>query len=116
MLKLDKLQRPVPGLAHTLDEPSFQQDYPISLTPQNNKSATAGLEPQKAITIVLDQHDDIIFAYLRLARSLNQNMHYPPSHGSLSNDQFLAVKALRDCADDEIRTWLEQARELCENV
>ncbi|KAF6219497.1 hypothetical protein HO133_003965 [Letharia lupina] len=99
----DDLQRPVSGLAHALDRPS------PSLA-QN--SATTRLEPQKAITILLDQHDKIIFAYLRLARSLSPSLHYFPGHGSLSSDQVLAVGALRDYADDKIRTWLEQARKL----
>lgn len=103
----DDLQRPVSGLAHALERPS------PSLA-QN--SATTRLEPQKAITILLDQHDKIIFAYLTLARSLSPSLHYFPGHGSLSSDQVLAVGALRDYADDKIRTLLEQARKLCEDL
>ena len=105
----NRLQGPVPSLANTLDEPSFSlaQNYPIPIAP---------LEPQKAITILLDQRDDIIFAYLTFARSSNHKPLYFPGNGSLSREQFLAVCALRDCADDEIRIWLEQARKLCETV
>ncbi len=108
MLNLDGLQGPHSGLAHALDEPSFSLDPGLL--------ATARVELQKAITTLLHQHDDIIFAYLRFARSSNQNTHYSSGHGSLSSAQFLAVWALRDCADDEIRTWLEEARKLCETV
>ncbi len=80
------------------------------------QDATAHVELQKAITVLLHQHDDVIFAYLRFARSSSQNTHYSSGHGSLSSAQFLAIWALRDCVDDEIRTWLEEARKLCETV
>ena len=102
------------GLAHALDEPSFSLDP--GLTPQINNNATAHVELQKAITILLHQPDDIIFAYLTFARSSNQNIHYYSRRGSLSEAQFGAVQALRDRPDDEIRTWLRQARKLCETV
>ena len=107
MLNLDGLQGPHSELANALDEPSFSLDLGLF--------ATARVD-QKAITTLLHQHDDIIFAYLRFARSSNQNTHYSSGHGSLSSAQFLAVCALRDCADDEIRISLEEARELCETV
>ena len=118
MLNLSGLPAPVPGLAHALDEPSppLAQNFPISPLQQDNNSAIAHLEPQQAITLLLDQHDDNIFAYLRFVRSLDQNVHYSPGHGPLSSHQVAAVGALRNCADDEIRTWLEQARKLCADI
>ena len=115
-MKFDILQGPGSGLAYALNQPSpsLAQSPAIALPPRNN--TTTHSEQQKAITVLLDQHDYDIFAYLRVARSLDENVHYFPGHGSLSSDLVLAVWALRACADDEIRTWLEQARELGENV
>ena len=121
MTNFNRLQWSTSGLAHALDEP-----FPLSplaktpatriiFSPQNSGARTRS-EQQAAITILLDQHDDIIFAYLRFARSLNRNVHYLSGHGSLSSDQVLAVGALRDCNDDEIKAWLKQARELCETA
>lgn len=125
MTNLYRLQSSTSGLAHALDEPSplSPQNNPairnptITISPQNNGARTRP-EQQAAITILLDQQDDIIFAYLRFARSLNRNVNvqYFSGHGSLSSDQVLAVCALRDCNDNEIRAWLKQARELCETA
>lgn len=102
----NSFQGPVSGLAHALDQPSpsLARNPGIALLPRNNSTTTRS-EQQKAITILLDQHDYDIFAYLNLARS-----------GSLSSDEVTAVWTLRDCADDEIRTSLEQARKLGESV
>ena len=110
MLNLDRLQRANSGLASSANRPC----------PQNcNSDDTAPLEPLtslKAITILLDQHNDEIFAYLKFARSLRQNILYSPGHGSLSLDQYRAVWALRNCSDVDIRTWLKEARKPCETV
>ena len=131
MTSFNKLQRSTSGLAHALDEPpslspplaqnnaergAFRNST-IGISPQNNGARTRP-EHQAAITILLDQQDDIIFAYLRFARSLNRNVNvqYFSGHGSLSSDQVLAVCALRDCNDNEIKAWLKQARELCETA
>ena len=115
MRRLHTLEATVPGLAHALAgaSPSLAQISPPSLVPQNNNSATACFEPQKAIAVLLDQRDDNIFAYLTFARSLDA---YLPGHGSLSSDQVQAVRTLSPCTDDEITKWLEQARKLGEIV
>lgn len=115
MTNFNRLQWSTSGLAHAPNEPSL-------LSPQNPATKTfisphrAWREQQAAINILLDQQDDIIFAYLRFARSLNRNIYYFSGHGSLSSDQILAVCALRDCSDNEIKAWLEQARKLCETA
>ena len=112
MKSINDWQRSDSGLAPGLNDTS----PPLALSPQNNNGAKTILEQQAAIQILLNQPDNNIFAYLRLARSLDQNLHYSPGHGSLSSDQVLAIEALRDYADDQIRAWLEQARKLCENI
>lgn len=120
-MSFDKLQGPVSGLDHALDQPSaspsLAQNPTVALFPRN--SAATRSEQQEAITILLDQHDYDILAYLRFARSLDEKVHHfsdNGTNGSLSSDQVLAVWVLRDCADDEIRSWLEQARKLGESV
>ena len=109
MASLERMQAPISGLAYALDQTSrlsAQNSLPLD-------KATARSEQHKAITSLLNQHDDSIFAYLRFARALDQNF---PGHGSLSSDQVLAVRALRHCDDDEIKTWLGQARKICESA
>ena len=103
--RLDSHQGPASGLA----QQPLGQSEDIAQQQQN---------PAKIITVLLDQHDDIIFAYLRLARSLsiNHNVPYSPGHDSLSSDQVQAVWVLRDYADDQIKFWLQQGRKLCETV
>ncbi|CAD6588548.1 MAG: hypothetical protein ASARMPRED_003594 [Alectoria sarmentosa] len=120
MQNLDRFQGPGSGLAHALGEttprfPSLAQNLrrnpQSNLAPRYNNGAKTRSE-QQAITILLGQHDDDIFAYLRFARSLSQNAHYSLGHGPLSEDQVRAVWALRGYADDKIRAWLDQARKL----
>ena len=100
MLNINR-QRPEPRLelAYALDETSRPMIQNSISVPQT-------------IAILLDQHDHSIFGYLKFARSLGQNAQYYPRHGSLSGDQFRAVWALKDHADEEIKTWLKQARDL----
>ena len=112
MPSLERMQAPASGLAYALDQiPRLPAQNSLSL--DSLDKATARSEQQKAITSLLNQHDDSIFAYLRFARSLDQNF---PGHGSLSSNQVLAVRALSHCDDDEIRTWLGQARNICEST
>lgn len=106
MAEINDWQGPDSGLAPALDETS------PPLAQNNNGTETSSEQP--AIQILLNQTDEDVFAYLRFARSLDPSIHYSPGHGSLSSDQFSAIWALRDFADDEIRTWLDQARESCE--
>ena len=109
MLSLERMQAPASGLAHALDQlPRLSAQNSFSL-----EEATAKSEQQKAIRILLPHHDDSILAYLRFARSLDQNI---PGHESLSSDQVLAVRALSHYDDDEIRTLLGRARDTCENA
>ena len=106
------MQAPASGLAQALGlgYPSFLSS--ASSSPSLDE-ATAQSEQQKAIRVLLPHHDDSILAYLRYDRSLYQN---GSGHGSLSNDQVLAVRALSHYDDDEIRTWLGQARKICETA
>ena len=110
MPNLEKMHAPPASrLAYTLNQgPRLPAQSSFSLDEATTKS-----EQQKAITSLLDQHNDSIFAYLRFARSLDQTFS---GHGSLSNKQVQAVRALSHCDDAEIRTWLRQARGTCENV
>ena len=104
------------SLAYALDRTSVTT--PTSLL-SHATSPRAPFEPftkLDAITILLNHPDDIVFAYIRFARSLHPDLHYFPGHGSLSREQVLAVSALRDCSDDEISTWLNEVRKLSEIV
>ena len=85
------------GLAYPLD---------ASLTPRNGTASSEPITRLRSIIILLDQREDDIFSYLEFARC----------HSSLSHDQYLAVCALKGCSDAEIRTWLEEARKLCETI
>lgn len=113
MLNHRRLQSATSGLTCLRDEASAS----LAQNQANGGTAQSHNEPLtrlKAISILLDQHDDNVFAYLRFARSLHQNVLYFPGHGSLLIDQYLAIWALRDCSDVEIKTWLKEARKLCE--
>ena len=98
MLNSAKLQG-ANALAYPLDEPLAQNPLP----PRNGTASSEPITRLKAITILLDQPEDDILSYLKFARC----------HSSLSNDQYLAVCALKGCSDAEIRTWLKDARKLC---
>ena len=100
MLSLEKMQAPASGLAQALGQPS-------RLSAQNSVSL------DEAIRILLPHQNGSILAYLRFARSLDQNIS---GHGSLSKDEVGAVRALRHCDELEIRTLLGQARSTCENA
>ena len=102
MLKSAKLQGANAGLAYPLDEPLAQNPLP----PRNSTAPVEPITRLKAIIILLDQREDDIFSYLNFARC----------HGSFSHDQYLAVCALKGCSDAEIRTWLKEARKLCETI
>lgn len=117
MLNIDRrLQSATSGLACPLDQASASLARNPASPLGTAHSHYEPLHRLKAISILLDQHDDNIFAYLRFARSLHQNVPYFPGHGSLSLDQYLAIWALRDSSDVEIRTWLKEARKLCETA
>ena len=119
MQRLDRLQTATSGLASELDQsfPSLAQNSAITLSPQNSTScAIEPLTSSKAITFLLDQNDDDAIAYLKFARSLNQNLQCPPDYGSLSADQVRAVWTLKDCSEVDIRARLREARTLCETV
>ena len=98
--------------------PSLAQNVPTTLLSHATSPRAPFELPTKlnAITVLLNYPDDIVFAYIKFARSLHQNLYYSPGHRSLSREQVLAVSALRDCSDDEISTWLNQARKLSEIV
>ena len=90
------------GLASPLDLPLAQNPHP----PRNGTACSEPITRLRAIIILLDQHEDDIFHCLEVARC----------HSSLSHDQYLAVCALKGCSDAEIRTWLKEARKLCETL
>lgn len=94
--------KPQIGLAYPLNEPLAHKP----LSPRNGTAPSKPITRLRAITILLDQHEDDIFHYLEFARC----------HTSLSHDQYLAVCALKDCSDAEVRTWLKEARKLCEAI
>ena len=91
------------GLAYSLDE-SLTQD---PLSPRNGTAPSSKpITRLRAISILLDKHEDDIFHYLEFARC----------NSSLSHEQYLAVCALKDCSDTEVRTWLKRARKLCKTL
>ena len=102
MLNFAKLQGANGNLAYPLDEPLAQNPLP----PRNGTASSVPITRLRAITILLDQHEDDIIHCLEFARC----------HSSLSHDQYLAVCALKGCSDAEIRTWLKEARKLCETI
>ena len=99
MLALGRLDGANSGLACSLDEPLAQNP---AAPPPSSEPITR----LRAITILRDQREDDIFSYLKFARC----------HSPLSHDQYLAVCALKGCSDTEIRTWLKEARKLCETL
>ena len=105
-----RLERATSGLAYEPDGPC------PSLADNNPTTRLEPLTSLEAIRILQDQHDDTVLAYLGFARSLHQKLNSLPGHGSLSNKQVLAVWALRDRSDLEIRSLFEEGRKLCETI
>ena len=106
MLSMNRqLERTNSGLAPSASLPNSPSTLfsSSSLLPLNGIGCLTRLE---AIAILLHQHDDIIFDYIRSVRSLHL---LPP-------DQYLAICALRDCSDDEIANALKESRRLCETI
>ena len=113
-LRMGSLHRANSGLACSLGE--LAQNSAASLSPRKGTASSEPIPRLKAITILIDQNEDNVLAYLKFARSLHHNAPYFPGHGSLSHDQYLAVCALRDCSDAEIRSWFKEIRKPRESV
>ena len=64
----------------------------------------------EAIAILKDEHDGDIFAWLKLARSLEQSLQPRSDHACLTRDQVRAIAALNHYANDDISAWLHLAR------
>lgn len=79
-------------------------------TNNEHSSAVPAQQYDGAITLLRDEDDCAIFAYLKLARSLPQNSYCPPNHACLTRDQVGAIGVLRHCKNSDISAWLYRAR------
>lgn len=101
--------------------PCFQEsgfqlaDSQLVSLPTNDQhnSAIASKQEQhvEAIGILKDEDDGDIFAWLKLARSLERNLHLRSGHACLTRDQVRAIAALRHCTINDISAWLHLARD-----
>lgn len=75
-------------------------------------SASARNEQQhvEAIEILKNENDGIIFAWLKLARSLEPISQPHPDDTCLTRGQVRAITALRHCPSNDISAWLHLAR------
>lgn len=92
---------------------SFQLADTRLVSNTTNNERPSAVPPQQydgAIALLRDEDDSAIFAYLKLARSLPQNPHRPPSHACLTRHQIGAIGALRHCKTSDISAWLHRAR------
>lgn len=63
-----------------------------------------------AIALLKDEDDREIFAWLQLARSLEQSLPRRSNLACLTRDQVRAIEALRHCQSEDITAWLRLAR------
>ena len=73
-------------------------------------SAIAPGQHAGAIALLKDEDDRDIFAWLQLARSLEQSLPRRSNLACLTRDQVRAIGALRHCKSDDITAWLRLAR------
>lgn len=67
-------------------------------------------QQREAIGVLKDEHDTEIFAWLKLARSLERSLQPRPDHACLARNQVRAIAALRHCPSKDISAWLHLAR------
>lgn len=75
-----------------------------------HSSAIAPRQHAGAIALLKDEDDSDIFAWLQLARSLEQGLPSRSDLACLTRDQVRAIGALRHCKSDDITAWLRLAR------
>lgn len=63
-----------------------------------------------AIGVLKDEDDSDIFAWLKLARSLERSLQFRSDNAHLTRDQVRAIAALRHCTNNDISAWLHLAR------
>lgn len=73
-------------------------------------SAIARAQRVEAVGILKDDDDRDIFAWLKLARSLERNLQPRTNDARLTRDQVGAIAALRHCESNDISVWLRLAR------
>jgi len=76
-------------------------------------SEIKGLLTQKqhdALKILKDDGEREVFAWLKLARSVEQLGHRGHGHEILSAEKVRAIDALRGCAIEDVCTWLDGCR------
>lgn len=96
-----------------MQESSFQvADTQLVSTPTTSAIAPTQEQHIEAIGILKDEDDGNIFAWLKLARSLEQSLPNRSDHACLTRDQVRAIAALRQCASIDVSAWLYSARTL----
>ena len=80
--------------------------HPLPITPAPNTPA----QHIEAAAVLKNEDDGDIFAWLKLARSLERHPPYRTDHAGLTRDQVRAIAALRHSKNNDIITWLRQAR------
>lgn len=92
---------------------SFQlADTQLVSTPKNDPlpSPITPVQHVEAISILKDEDDSTIFAWLKLARSLQRNFQTHSDHTCLTRDQVRAIADLRHCNINDVGAWLYLAR------
>ena len=87
-------------------------DTQLVSTPKNDplSSATTSAQHLEAISILKDEDDSTIFAWLKLARSLQRTLQPDSDHAYLTRDQVRAIADLRHCKSNDVSAWLHSAR------
>lgn len=94
-------------------ESSFQlADAHLVSTPKHDPLPSPTTPPKhvKAIGILKDEDDSNIFAWLKLARSLERTLQPRSEHACLTRDQIRAIADLRHCKTNDVSAWLHLAR------
>ena len=73
-------------------------------------SAITPAQHVEAIGILKDEDDRNIFAWLKLARSLERTLQPRSGHACLTRDQVRAIAGLRHCESNDVSAWLHLAR------
>ena len=81
-----------------------------TFTQDQHPHAIAPAQHVEAINVLKDENDKDIFAWLKLARSLERSLSYRSENACLTRDQVRAIAALRHCKSNNIVGWLHLAR------
>jgi len=82
-------------------------------TPSEIEQDLLNQQLQKALIILKDDGDREIVAWLQLARCVERFGHCCYRDEGLSADKVQAIATLKDCAVNDVCTWLKECRALC---